>query len=218
MYIYQYPRPMVTVDIMVLSLIKKNLSVLLIQRKNGPFKAQWALPGGFIEMDETLVESASRELKEETALSNVHLTELGTFGDPGRDPRGRTVTILYLAILNREYPIHAGDDAQNAQWFEINHLPKMAFDHNNVIQISRGKLLEKIFLNGLFQYFFCQPVRTKDFAELVRQILNRSLGELKISGLLDCLPGYSVENDFLVMNKDKNSSCENWFNIFNTNF
>ena len=88
MYTYKYPRPMVTVDIILFRFFKENLEILLIQRKNNPFKEKWALPGGFIEMNEPLLEAAKRELKEETAVDNIKLFELKTFGKPGRDPRG----------------------------------------------------------------------------------------------------------------------------------
>ena len=99
-YTYQYPRPCVTVDIVVFRATDKGYCILLIKRKNEPFKDAWALPGGFIEMQETLEESAARELREETGLTGVELHQLGTFGDPDRDPRGRTITVAYYALDN----------------------------------------------------------------------------------------------------------------------
>ncbi|GAB4300790.1 MAG: hypothetical protein Kow0068_23970 [Marinilabiliales bacterium] len=133
-YTYKYPRPMVTVDAVIFKLLNNNLQVLLIKRKKQPYKDMWALPGGFIDMDETLDEAAKRELKEETGLSDISLKQFYTFGDPGRDPRGRTISIAYYSILNKDIKIKAGDDAKEVQWFNINNLPPLAFDHHKIIE------------------------------------------------------------------------------------
>lgn len=133
-YTYQYPRPCVTVDILVFRVTDNGHSILLIQRRNEPFKDLWALPGGFIEMHETLEESARRELHEETGLVDVELHQLGIFGDPGRDPRGRTITVAYYALDDSNTVAKADDDAADAQWFPLSSLPSpLAFDHNIII-------------------------------------------------------------------------------------
>ena len=133
-FTYEYPRPSVTADIAIFSNNTENPQVLLIQRGNDPFKGQWALPGGFIEMDETLVASAARELKEETGLSVPELTQFRTYGDPGRDPRGRTVTVIFYGFVNPdEVTIAGGDDAAEARWFPIDQLPALAFDHKKIV-------------------------------------------------------------------------------------
>ena len=101
-YCYEYPRPMVTVDILVFCKHMDGLNIMLIKREKDPFKDYWAFPGGFIEMNETLIESAKRELYEETGLTNIDLKVFNTYGDPGRDPRGRTITIVYYCFVDKE--------------------------------------------------------------------------------------------------------------------
>ncbi len=141
-YTYDWPRPMVTVDAVVFTFVGETIKVLLINRLNEPFKGQWAIPGGFIEIDEELERAVARELKEETGLANVHLQQLHTFGKCGRDPRGRQITVAYIGIAKDSTDkIKAGDDAADAKWFDINELPpNMAFDHNEVIQFAIKKL------------------------------------------------------------------------------
>lgn len=141
-YTYAYPRPSVTVDIIVIS--KEKDQILLIERGNEPFKNQWALPGGFVDMDEDLEVAAYRELQEETSISDIKLTQFKTYGKPGRDPRGRTISIVYHGILkNVDQKIIAGDDAKNLQWFHLPNLPKMGFDHSLIIQEFIQKKLPK---------------------------------------------------------------------------
>ncbi|MCG9129102.1 NUDIX hydrolase [Candidatus Poribacteria bacterium] len=136
-YCYEYPRPSVTVDIILLTDAKPYPDVLLIRRKNPPFKEAWALPGGFLEMDETLEESALRELYEETNISNVELTQLGTFDHPHRDPRGRVITVAYVGIVKSKIKdVIAGSDAGEATWHSTSKLPELAFDHKIIIQTA----------------------------------------------------------------------------------
>jgi 8-oxo-dGTP diphosphatase len=132
-YSYDYPRPSVTVDIVLLTR-EPTPRVLLIRRKRDPFAGAWALPGGFIEMDETLEESARRELREETGIDVSQLVQLYTFGDPGRDPRGRTISVAYLGHVDAAAltPV-AADDAAEVSWFALDALPTLAFDHDRII-------------------------------------------------------------------------------------
>jgi len=139
-YTYDYPRPMFTVDIIILRKIEEQTQILLIQRGREPFKDSWALPGGFIEMDETLEQSAYRELAEETAITEVSLQELKTYGDPGRDPRGRTISVVFGGYLKTQQQAQAGDDAAQAKWYFVDELPSLAFDHQRIIQESLGLL------------------------------------------------------------------------------
>jgi 8-oxo-dGTP diphosphatase len=133
-YTYAYPRPALTVDIIVLKKVNNSFHVLLIERKNEPFKNQWALPGGFVDIDEEIEEAAYRELKEETSISEIKLYQFYTFGKLGRDPRGRTISIVYHGVLeNENQEIKAGDDAKNLRWFPIENLPEMAFDHLEIM-------------------------------------------------------------------------------------
>ena len=140
-YVYDWPRPMVTADAAVFAFFDGRLRLLLIQRKHEPFKDRWALPGGFVEIEEDLPEAAARELAEETGLRDISLEQFRTFGKPGRDPRGRTITVAYFGIAgeNREQ-IKAADDAADVQWFDIERLPPMAFDHDEIARCAIERL------------------------------------------------------------------------------
>lgn len=141
MYSYEYPRPLVTVDIVLMTDVQPNQQVLLIRRKNPPFKGFWALPGGFIDMDESLEDSALRELFEETNISGVQLTQVGTFGEQDRDPRGRVITVAYVGVIKPEQQkAIAGSDASEVSWFSILELPQLAFDHKTIIQAALERL------------------------------------------------------------------------------
>jgi len=132
-YCYEYPRPMVTVDIILIS--KNNNNVLLIKRKNNPFQNCWAFPGGFVDMDETLEHAALRELNEETSISNVGLTQFKAFSAINRDPRGRNIAVVFWSLINEEDVLpKAGDDAKEVAWFNLNNLPTLAFDHKIIIE------------------------------------------------------------------------------------
>jgi 8-oxo-dGTP diphosphatase len=134
-FTYDYPRPMVTTDCLIFSGSGEELRVLLIRRGCDPFKHMWALPGGFLEPDEELDACAHRELKEETGLSGVELKQLFSVGTVGRDPRGRTITVMYYGFAYyRTDKLKAGDDASDVYWFLVNKLPPMAFDHARVVR------------------------------------------------------------------------------------
>ncbi len=143
-YVYDWPRPMVTVDAAVFTFSDDKAKVLLINRGNEPFKGKWALPGGFVDMDEELEDAIVRELTEETGLTSVRLEQMRTFGTVGRDPRGRMITIVFMGIATEgQDKIKAGDDATQAQWFDIEELPKdLAFDHNEVVRFAIEKHLK----------------------------------------------------------------------------
>lgn len=119
---YPYPRPAVTCDVVVFAMRADDLGVLLISRKDEPFKGRWALPGGYVNENESLGRAAQRELAEETGITGAKLEQLGAFGDPGRDPRGHTITVAYLTFLFTEAKITAGDDAAAAKWHPLRHL------------------------------------------------------------------------------------------------
>lgn len=144
-FTYDWPRPMVTVDAAVFRLFEDKLHILLIQRGKEPFKGCWALPGGFVEMDEELDDAAARELSEETGLRNIRLEQIQAFGGIGRDPRDRVISILYMGLIRADVPeLRAGDDASAAQWFDTCRLPeKIASDHRMIIEFAAGKLYEK---------------------------------------------------------------------------
>lgn len=136
-YCYDYPMMAVTTDCIVIQNNGKTPKVLLIQRKHEPYINKWALPGGFVEIDEDLEEGAQRELEEETGIKGLHLVQFRTYGRPGRDPRGRTVSVAYYAYLDAKVAVKAGDDAAKARWFDITNLPALAFDHEDILSDFR---------------------------------------------------------------------------------
>ena len=153
-YIYEYPRPAVTADCVVITK-ETEPKVLLIQRGNEPFKGQWAFPGGFMNMDETTEQCAIRELEEETGLRVTEIQQIGAYSKVDRDPRGRTVTVAYLAIIDKVEAVKGLDDAAKAQWFSLSSLPKLAFDHedimNDVIKKNNHHLRDYLYI--------CRPIQ-----------------------------------------------------------
>ena len=145
-YVYEWPRPMVTADAAVLCKFEDTVKLLMIKRKNDPCKGCWALPGGFLELDEELETCAARELFEETGLSNVALEQLHTFGTIGRDPRGRLITVVYVGLVSPQCAhVKAGDDAAKAQWFPVDKLPdNMAFDHSDIARMATEQLRHRL--------------------------------------------------------------------------
>ena len=142
---YEFPRPMVTVDCVVFGLDERELKILLVQRGVEPFKGRWALPGGFVKPDEGLEEAARRELKEEAGVSHLFLEQLYTFGGPGRDPRGRVITVAYFALVKlSEHRVRATTDAREAAWFSVWGTPKLAFDHEEIVRLALQRLQGKV--------------------------------------------------------------------------
>jgi 8-oxo-dGTP diphosphatase len=135
----------VTVDCVVFGLDEQDLKILLIQRGFEPFKGSWAIPGGFVNTDESLEEAALRELKEETGVQDVFLEQLYTFGDVIRDPRKRIVTVAYYVLVNlRDHTIRAATDASNAAWFSVDDIPRLAFDHGRIVDTALRRLRGKV--------------------------------------------------------------------------
>ncbi len=132
-FTYAYPRPAVTVDALVFSCQEEALHILLVKRKNEPFRDCWALPGGFAGMEETLAMACCRELEEETGISIGSMEQFMVFDAPGRDPRGRTISVVFHTFLDKMESAKGGDDAAEAHWFPVNRLPQLAFDHQEII-------------------------------------------------------------------------------------
>lgn len=142
---YEYPRPSLTVDCVIFGRDEGDLKVLLIQRGLEPFLGKWALPGGFVRIDETLEEAAKRELQEEAGVGNVYLEQLYTFGDLARDPRERVVTVAYFALVNLDaHQVKATTDARDAAWFAVSELPFLAFDHERILEMALARLKAKV--------------------------------------------------------------------------
>jgi 8-oxo-dGTP diphosphatase len=142
---YEYPRAALTVDCVVFGFDEDELKVLLIQRGLEPFKGRWALPGGFVRVEETLDDAARRELSEETGLQNVFLEQLYTFGNVNRDPRERVVSVAYFALVKlSDHRAKAATDAANAEWFPISKVPKLAFDHADILATALPRLKGKV--------------------------------------------------------------------------
>ena len=140
-YTYKYPRPAVTADCIVITK-EPDPKVLLIERGDEPFKGCWAFPGGFMNMDETTEQCAIRELEEETGLKVSEVHQIGAYSKVNRDPRGRTVTVAYLAIIDAPIAVKGQDDAAKAQWFPLSALPELAFDHDEIMHDAIKKYKE----------------------------------------------------------------------------
>ena len=135
---YDFPRPALSVDVIVFRREGLGIEVLLIKRRTDPFRGAWSFPGGFVEEGEALEKAAARELEEETGLKRLRLEQLAAFGDPDRDPRGHTVTVTYTSLLDRRRKVRPNDDARDAQWFSIRRVPTLAFDHGKILWIALG--------------------------------------------------------------------------------
>ncbi|MCA8918810.1 MAG: NUDIX hydrolase [Planctomycetes bacterium] len=144
-YTYEYARAALAVDCVVFGLDDEDLKVMLIERGQPPFKGRWALPGGFVRLDETLFEAARRELEEETGLKRVFLEQLYTFGDVKRDPRERVVSVAYYALCNlRDHKVQGATDASAAAWFGLHDLPSLAFDHDEILRTAVERIRGKV--------------------------------------------------------------------------
>lgn len=175
-YSYEYPRPGLTVDCVVFGLDHTDLKVMLIQRNLPPFQGQWALPGGFVRLEESLEAAALRELQEETGITTVFLEQLYTFGAIDRDPRDRIVSVAYYALINlTEYRIQAGTDAEDARWFAIADLPPLAFDHTQIISTAWTRLKGKVRYEPIGFELLPKKFTFYQLQKLYEQVLGQAL-------------------------------------------
>ena len=178
-FAYEYPRPAVTVDIILFVFQQEQLRVLLIRRANDPYKGKWALPGGFVGEKENLYDAALRELKEETNVSNVYLEQLYTFGEPGRDPRARVITVAYFALLSAEevaqQEVHGASDAGEARWWDIYDLPELAFDHQTILDYALQRLRWKLEWTALGFLLLPSEFTLSELQKVYETILNEPL-------------------------------------------
>jgi 8-oxo-dGTP diphosphatase len=177
MHSYEYPRAALTVDCVVFGLDEKELEVLLIRRGEEPFKGKWALPGGFVRLEETLEEAALRELEEETGLrAKVYLEQLYTFGAIDRDPRERVVTVAYFALVKlSDHRVRAATDAAEAAWFAEDDLPALAFDHAKIVDVARERLRNKVRYQPIGFELLPKKFTLTELQRMYETILDRSL-------------------------------------------
>jgi 8-oxo-dGTP diphosphatase len=172
----KYERPSVTVDVVMMSLRQGDLQVLLIKRRSWPFEGMWAIPGGFINMDESLETAAKRELREETGVEDVYLEQLYTFGDPGRDPRTRVITVVYFALLDSErLQVRANDDAMEVGWFPVYNLPPLAFDHAKILAYALERLRGKLEYTTIAFSLLPEQFTLRELQRVYEIILHRRL-------------------------------------------
>lgn len=173
---YAFARPALTVDIVVFALDDADLQVMLIERDLEPFAGQWALPGGFVRVEETLEGAANRELREETGLHDLFLEQLFTFGDLERDPRERIVTVAYYALVNLAgHDVQASTDARNAAWFPVTELPTLAFDHARIIDTALERLRGKVRYQPLGFELLPERFTLRQLQHLYEIVLGREL-------------------------------------------
>jgi 8-oxo-dGTP diphosphatase len=176
MYKYQYPHPAVTTDVVIFTLEDNLLKVLLIERANDPFLGNWALPGGFVEIDEDLDQAALRELQEETGVTGVYLEQLYTFGNPGRDPRERVISVAYYALVPIDsLNISPNSDAKKVAWYACNDLPELAFDHPGIIDLARKRLAAKMHYSTIALHFMPKTFTLSELQKVYEIIMGSPL-------------------------------------------
>jgi 8-oxo-dGTP diphosphatase len=175
-YTYKYPRAALTVDCVVFGMDDEVLKVLLIERGLPPYEGEWALPGGFIQVDETADEAALRELKEETGLGKVFLEQLYTFSGLERDPRERVISIAYYALVNLfDHQVQAATDAREAAWFSVDDVPPLAFDHENILNVALDRLRGKLGYQPIGFELLPQKFALSQLQHLYEVVLERQL-------------------------------------------
>jgi 8-oxo-dGTP diphosphatase len=175
-YCYEYPRAALTVDCVVFGLDESDLKVLLIERDLPPFEGKWALPGGFLRLDETLEAAALRELGEETGIENVYLEQLYTVGTIDRDPRERVVTVAYYALVKlSDHAVQAATDARNVAWFALDEMPSLAFDHERIVELAHERLRGKVRYQPIGFELLPDKFTLRQLQHLYEVVLDREL-------------------------------------------
>jgi 8-oxo-dGTP diphosphatase len=175
--IYDYPHPFVTVDVILFSVINDDLKVLLIKRGKKPYKGLWAIPGGFVKINESLKDAAFRELEEETGLKEVYLEQLYTFGDVKRDPRGRVITITYFALVDsaKIKPIKKEKEIKDIMWHSVYNLEELAFDHKKILKYALERLRYKLEYTGAGFELLPKKFTLSDLQKIYEIILKQKL-------------------------------------------
>lgn len=169
-YSYKYPHPAVTTDCVIFGFDGAKLKVLLIKRGIEPYKGKWAFPGGFVKMDESCEDGVRRELQEETGMTGAYVEQFHTFSEPNRDPRERVITVAYYALV-RLQEVHAGDDAADAQWFDLDNVPQLAFDHERILRTAQDRLRERIHFEPIGFELLPEKFTMKELQSLYEAIL-----------------------------------------------
>jgi 8-oxo-dGTP diphosphatase len=176
LHCYAYPHPAVTTDVVVFTIRDRRLKLLLIERGGEPFRGMWALPGGFLDIDEDLEACAKRELEEETGVSGVYLEQLYTFGKPDRDPRERVISIAYYALVPSDrLQVKAASDASDAKWFALDEMPELAFDHNQIIKQAHGRLVAKLDYSTIAFQFMAETFTLSELQAVYEILLDEEL-------------------------------------------
>jgi 8-oxo-dGTP diphosphatase len=188
-----------TVDLVIFTIRDEKLQALLIQRAIPPFEGRWALPGGFVLTDESLESAARRELEEETGVSDVFLEQLYTFGDPGRDPRARVVTVAYYALIASDRALRAGTDASAARWWPVEAHPDLAFDHEQILRYALERLRNKLEYTTVGFQLLPRKFTLTQLQRVYEVILDRPLDKrnfrrkIELLGILSPLKEWSRE-------------------------
>jgi len=176
MYTYNYPHPAVTVDVVIFTIRDEELKLLLIRRAGEPYRGKWALPGGFVRLDEDLEAAARRELEEETGVTGVYLEQLYTFGHPERDPRERVITIAYYALIpSDKVRLQAATDAEAVGWFGLGELTSLAFDHDDIVAMAHQRLVAKLDYSTIAFQFLPETFTLTELQRVYEIILREAL-------------------------------------------
>ncbi len=176
MYQYEFPHPAVTVDVVIFTVREKKLKLLLVKRAGEPYQGKWALPGGFVRLDEDLDAAARRELKEETGVGGVFLEQLYTFGRVDRDPRERVITVSYYALIpSDKVELRAATDAEAVGWFSLDELPPLAFDHEDIVEMAHQRLSAKLDYSTIAFQFMPEKFTLSELQEVYEIILRQEM-------------------------------------------
>jgi 8-oxo-dGTP diphosphatase len=173
----RYDRPSVTVDLVIFTLQNKELNVLLVQRKRWPFEGRWALPGGFVNMDESLEQAARRELEEETGIHDIYLEQLYTFGEPNRDPRTRVISVAYIALVSADkQTLRVSEESNDVRWYPVRRLPgPLAFDHDTILALGLERLRSKLEYTTLAFQLLPEVFSILELKHIYEQILGEDV-------------------------------------------
>jgi 8-oxo-dGTP diphosphatase len=186
---YKYPHPAVAADLAIFTLQANQLHGLLVERAHDPFKGRWALPGGFVRMHEDLAEAAARELEEETGVAGAYLEQVGAFGNPARDPRERVISVAFFAIIPSDtLHLKSGGDAAAARWWPVNELPKLAFDHGEILKEARHRLRDKVRRSPIALRFLAPEFTLSELQQVHEAILGQELDKRNFRKWLTSLP------------------------------